>query len=465
MTINIKLVSNENNGILNFFKSGLVDSTNFDWASAYASDAAFSLVSNEFKDFLKKGGKSRAIFDLAQGLTDPKIIEELTTIPGDSECKVFVGDNTTSGIFHHKFYNLYNTKGSRLLMGSANFTKNALTVNSESALITTFDATEDLYQDAIDLFEQSIWQQSGAVSPFGNPKILGLYNQIYTTRQNFQSKLTNQLNSLKEAIQDHHTYLENYQNFNPFVAYLCGALCANAKYNTLDTINNNRTIYMHFQSQKNNRNTEDEGFLCTRIDGILLGGIRLEQIPTQVESMKRLTERLKYELSRDADGNQVIMENRSSLITNVRIVIKFSEESNVWNHISNCFNEFIVSQDSSLIPTIPTQVLKSDDREIMRKFIEGYFDFRALPSRGHMLPDGRMRIGVQIDTKAFDFAESLRSLLFNLNVTETQISDGTARGRDNILRIMPDNYTDKLFQKGWKRLMAQSYTEYNENFG
>ena len=101
----------------------------------------------------------------------------------------------------------------------------------------------------------------------------------------------------------------------------------------------------------------------------------------------------------------------------------------------------------------------------MRNFVDGYFDFRAQPTRGHMLPDGRMRIGVQIDTNAMSFATSLKLLLSNMDVTETHINDGSSRGRDNILRIMPNKHTNLLFQKGWKRLMAHSYTEYNQSFG
>ena len=71
--LNVKLVSNTEKNILNVFLAGLASHTHFDWASAYASHAAYDLISNEFRNFLKQGGKSRAVFDLAQGLTDPGV--------------------------------------------------------------------------------------------------------------------------------------------------------------------------------------------------------------------------------------------------------------------------------------------------------------------------------------------------------------------------------------------------------
>ena len=153
----LKLLSNKDNKILDFIKVGLRNASNFDWASAYATKGAFDLVSDDFNDFLRRGGRSRAIFDLAQGLTDPEFIEELSTIPGDSECKVFVGLNTTSGIFHHKFYNFYNPESSWMMLGSANFTKAGLTTNMESSISVSSDVDEGIYSEATTFFDQSIW--------------------------------------------------------------------------------------------------------------------------------------------------------------------------------------------------------------------------------------------------------------------------------------------------------------------
>tara|TARA_Y100001936_G_C16017487_1_gene637352 strand:- start:30 stop:1418 length:1389 start_codon:yes stop_codon:yes gene_type:complete len=461
--MNINVVSNDTGNILKFFEYGLNNSTNFDWASAYASKAGYNLISSKFETFLKKGGKSRAIFDLAQGLTDPQIIEELLTISGDSQCKVFVGDNTVSGIFHHKFYNLYDDDKSNLLMGSANFTKSGLTVNKESAIVVSSSVKENLYQESLNLFEDKIWNIPGAISLEGKCEILEMYKEIYNTRSEFQSNLNSKLPLLKKSIMDHYHYLENYQNFTPFVAYLCGILCANSQYNSKDA-RINRTVSLKFKSSKNNKNTEDEGYICTRDENnSLLGGIRLEQTFIEVKSMERLVKIIEDELSKDSDNNQIFLKNQSKINTNIDITIKFSEESNIWCHILNCLDEFSVSGKKTLIPTIPSQIQKSDDPEIIKNFIRGYFDFRAAVTKGHRAPGGPMRIGVMVDTQALEFAKDFKTILNKLKI-EHNFNDGTSRNRDHIIRIIPDRNTTLFFSSGWKQIMAQEYADYNESF-
>lgn len=464
--LNVKLVSNTEKNILNVFLAGLASHTHFDWASAYASHAAYDLISNEFRNFLKQGGKSRAVFDLAQGLTDPEIIEELMTVPGDSECKVFVGNSTTSGIFHHKFYNFYNTENACLLLGSANFTRSGLTDNNESALVVHYDADQDLYKDSIDFFQESIWDMPGAVSPLGNQEIIDLYKGVYSTRKSFQSNLSKQLKELKKEVDSHHSYLRNYKNFTPFIAYLCGVICANAKYNNtpLSYIKRQRTINLNFRGQPRNRGTEDEGYVCTRVDDKLLGGIRLAQIPTQVESMKRFREKLQTELLSDSNSNQILLEDHSQKQTNVKITLIFGHDSEIWNHVLACISEF-TDKSGSLVPSIPQQVWQSKDSEIIQSFIEGYFDFRARVSIGDRLPNGPMRIGVQIDTKASDFADRLKDLLDRLGVIRVDINDGTARDKDRILRITADQNSNRLFATGYNQVMARAYAEYNQDLG
>ena len=461
--LTVELISNTDNGIREFLTEGLQSSTHFDWASAYATRSAFSLVSDEFNDFLQRGGRSRAIFDLAQGLTDPEIIEELSTIPGDSECKVYVGEDTTTGIFHHKFYNFYNAENSRMMLGSANFTKAGLTANMESSLAVKYDVDEDLYSSAITFFEESIWSTVGAVSPIGNPQILELYKEIYSKRQKFQSDLNASLELLRRKVTEHYRYTNDFEIFNPFVAYICGIVCANSNYISRDSIDKNRTIRLNFRSQLNNRNLRDEGYICTRINGELLGGIRLEQIPTQIDSMKRLKQRLDVGLSADSENNQITFDDQSSLIsTNVKMDLSFGENSQIWNHVRECINQFDTDPNGFFIPSVPEKVLLSDDLELQRRFIAGYFDFRVSPSRGHRLPNGPMRIGLAINTQALSFAEDIMVLLNTLGVT-TNFNSGVARGRDHIIRIMPDSESNRLFEKGWKRLLADSYAQFNKS--
>jgi len=458
----IDLISNDQGRILDFIRHGLRSSTNFDWASAYATKSAYRLIEDEFRDFLKRGGRSRVVFDLAQGLTDPEVIEEMSTIPGDSVCKVFAGHNTTNGIFHHKFYNFYSEESAWLMVGSANFTESGLTQNMESSLAITYDIDDELYSNASSFFEDSIWLRPGTVSPLGYPDLLDAYREYYDLRQRFQSDLDKPFSSLSKKIFEHYQYTSDFSLFNPFIGYLCGIICANSKYNSLESVYKERTINLRFRSALHNRDSKDEGYICTRMNGELLGDIRLEQIPIQVKSMRDLAHDLETQMKFDSPDNRVNVEDRSNKDTNVYLNLTLAEDSQIWRHVIDCLNQFGVGSNNQLIPSIPRQVLESKDPEIWRGFIKGYFDFRVSPTKGHALPNGILRIGVDIDTLALTFAQDLRILLDKLAVT-TDFNSGFNRNRNHIIRIHTNSNSNTLFDRGWKRLMAEEYDQFNRN--
>jgi len=89
-------VSSKDNEIEKCLATLLAKSSKFDWAVAFGSHSAFKLLESDFLSFFRNGGRSRAVFDLSAGFTDPQLIEELLTIPGDSFCKVFTGASEES---------------------------------------------------------------------------------------------------------------------------------------------------------------------------------------------------------------------------------------------------------------------------------------------------------------------------------------------------------------------------------
>ena len=122
------LISNNDN-FFDIFADLIENSVTFDWAVAFANHKAFEKLQSSFDLFFKKGGYSRAVFDITACLTEPEIIEEFLTIPGESFCRIWAGDNKKT-LFHHKFY-LFEKRDlshESLIIGSPNFTYNGLSI-------------------------------------------------------------------------------------------------------------------------------------------------------------------------------------------------------------------------------------------------------------------------------------------------------------------------------------------------
>lgn len=98
------------------------------------SFSAFESLRDDFQTFLRNNGKLRALFDIEEFVTEKRVIEELATIPGDSECKVFITtkhNGASQGHYHPKFYLFHNQERYRVIIGSSNFTLGGIKYNIE----------------------------------------------------------------------------------------------------------------------------------------------------------------------------------------------------------------------------------------------------------------------------------------------------------------------------------------------
>ena len=74
------------------FKSHLIscfeDCEELFFSVAFASRQGLAQIKNEFEELMKSGGAARFCFDVTQGMTDPDVIEELATYPGESSVRM-----------------------------------------------------------------------------------------------------------------------------------------------------------------------------------------------------------------------------------------------------------------------------------------------------------------------------------------------------------------------------------------
>ena len=239
-------------------------------------------------------------------------------------------------------------------------------------------------------------------------------------------------------------------------------MCASANNLKRNDINK-RLLKLTFRGQTLNKGTEHEGYVCTSIDNILLGGIKLPQRKTQVDTVKRLSSEINDFLKLDDAKISVNFQDNSKKMTICEINISFTKESKVWKVMKACVNEFILDGEH-FIPVVPSKILNATNITLKRDFLRGYFGFRSRISKSDRYPNGKLRLALQIDTGAQKFADQIKEILTKDFKIQAQLNDGSARDRDNMIRMIPTQSASNLYSKGWMRLLISEFIKFNQQF-
>ena len=109
------------NQFIELLQENIDKAKTIEWAVAFGQYSVFPHLEPQFSNFFNRGGVARFVFDLYAGMTDPLLIEELLTYPGESFCRVYYPvENSSLGIFHHKIYNFLSDDSSTSFVGSLN---------------------------------------------------------------------------------------------------------------------------------------------------------------------------------------------------------------------------------------------------------------------------------------------------------------------------------------------------------
>ena len=445
------------------FESSLNEADSVDWAVAFASYAAYKKLEKSFREFFKNGHRSRVVFDITQGLTDPNIIEEFLTMPGNSQCRVFFHKNSKQGFMHHKFYYFKNKKTNtkKFIIGSNNFTERSFSANEESSILLDESAGTDFYS-SVDNLWSNLWEDDNVISPIDSPEII----EAYTAFHQFSKKVDFTHSIDKQKSQEEFLKIfENFKNANKSieakVSYLTGLLIASTRSLTNEDINQG-IVTISIKHQTMNVNSEDEGFIATRIDGELLGNVRINQKDAIDNQVQEIYDNLKIFLHKESTYNKISILNSSKKNIIFEIKIIFYKKSEIFNFLKiNLFNNLDLNNRSKL--EIPTFILNSKNRIARREFIRGYFDVRGRISKSDRFGNtGALRVALQVSTYADHFGSQIEQFLnneFNLN---SKFASGAKRNKDSLVRFIPNSESLHLADTGWKKILLNEFIQYNK---
>ncbi len=454
MESSIKLIKTDNDEFLKEIKECLAWAKTVNISVAYASYEAFKLYEEDIKNFLRKNGKIRVIFDIEKILTDKEVIEEFATMPGDSECKVFLKtDQGKEGNFHPKFYLFYDNEKYSVFVGSSNFTLGGLKKNIECNLLVQGELKDNLFNQLREYF-LFLWNHKFSLNVSNYNDLIEEYYQTFKKYQEaekatFEPLLKN-LESKKDSIIKAKNEIIN-ENF----AYLLGLASANSEFDI-----KNRILKIKLHRGIANKDKEYEGFYYNPE----ISDYKISQYEAHKIDCERIEEKLK-ELIITMDSKDEVGFKYTGTQYHFDIEIKFSENSPIFNKLKE-----IVPDDGNIKPFVPKEVINSMDRKIIISFLKGYLDLksRISVSDGIYTTDAggkriftSLRMGISISHNHPEMLEKIKNLFEKIDIKEgITFSDPSKRDREYLIRINVENIPDELIGTHWRRIFLSDFKDY-----
>lgn len=425
---------------------------------SYATRHAFSLLYDEFEIFLRNGGRLRAIFDIERMVTDSTIIEEIATIPGDAQCKVFFREKgnkadpgSLQGIFHPKLYVFKKGNDIKVILGSSNFTSAGLTKNIEANILIEGNVKDELCSELLHYF-QNLWDSPDVIIP--TESLLQDYSRAVsksrTQREKFEGMLDDARKEVEQAAEEAH--IEMKSPLNTETAYLLGLLCGSGRMPDFQK----RTVTIRYHKGAFNAGTKNEGIIMATD----ISKLRLSQTAELKRDVEGIKEKLESLFSKREPENEVKITKKSDY--DYHITISFSEKSSYWLYI----HEFLKSckiKRNRFIPVIPSEILTTNKKHIPLSFLRGYVDIRSRISVADREgPAGPLRIAISVSLGATKFGKQIEKILRkHLGVKRVSILSGKQRGRETMLRCDPTDLPKDFFLSPWQRLLLNDFSQYN----
>ena len=460
----LNILDNKKNKLISKLTQELENAYHFDAGIAFATYSGFLELESSLKRFFKRGGSARLSFDISQGITDPELIEELITYPGDCSVRLSL-INEKRGFNHVKLYIIKQEKYCSAIVGSHNFTQRAFRSNVELSVYLQGEHGDSAILKIEDFFEREIWSFKNSFNPRDFPEIFFAYQKSFKKHWKKQKNGEIQLDITDIILKDLEPIYNNsiigkdfLNNQNDFY-YLSGLIVASAHLLKKEDVLRG-VIKLGYKSQVRG-NDDTRGYLAAKIDGIWLANIKLPQQETQVEHFKRVALDLKNFLKLSDSQNDVKFDNRSDVMTNVLIEILLVKNSTIYQEIKKLIDNFSHDDSGHYIPNLPDFIFNSS-KENRISFLQGYAELRGRVSEGDRTgTHGKLRCALQISTQAKEFSNQLKKMLSDTINQDSVLADGTERERDHILRFYPNEYAFQIFRLGANRALASAFHDYN----
>ncbi len=455
----IRILQNTDQSFYDTLKDSLKWAENACLAVAYGSYGAFDSLKLHFQSFLRNNGKLRALFDIEEFITDRKLIEEFATIPGDSDCRIFIKKGNiagSTGSFHPKYYLFYNTINYRIIIGSSNFTLGGIKRNIECNL-AIHGAKDELFNEFLDFFN-SLWLSDEALNVLSNSELLEMYQTAFLKSRQLEKTKAYKLRQLREKIEvEVKQIIESKRNLiNEEFAYLLGLMIANGK---LDDRRRKLSIELHRGLA--NKGKSYEGYYYNPD----ISDYKISQYDAHRKDVDRIIENLNLLIRNLEAEDEVRMEHVGGY--RFRINIFFGEESTLFRGIKDMN---LLSDKGKFSPLVPQAIQKSKSSDVKLAFVRGYSDLKSRISVSDGIYDtkkknyGLLRMGISFPHGASKFMNQFLRLLKSIGIEKgVNATDPTRRSRENLVRIDVRNVPYNLVGTHWRRIFLKDFVSYMQS--
>ena len=460
--MNVTLLKNSDESFSKAIQASLKWSSTLYIGAAYGSYAAFKQFIQPLQSFLRNNGKIRALFDIERFITEKRLIEELATIPGDSECKIYIRPDDVvdapNGHYHPKFYLFYDQQRYCAIVGSANFTLGGIRNNIECNLCASGEMDE-LFQELTRFFDE-IWHTDYAINVLNHQQLLDAYQEAFpreSRERNIRDKWLAKLR--KNLTPKAATIFETRKGvFNSEFAYLLGLINANGHIDT-----QNRVLTIDLKRGIANRGTSYEGYYYNPD----ISEYRISQYDAHKRDVEKITENLNFLSRYLGAGGQI--QSRHVKNYHFQIILECGKDSVLFQEIER---QKIQISETKVIPSVPGWIKESEDREIVMPFIKGYCDLKGRMSDSdgiyrthdsHKIYSA-LRMGISIPHGAVAYLNDFVFLLEKIGIHEgVSKTDPQTRSRENLIRINVRNVPYELVGTHWRRIFLRDFVSYIES--
>ncbi len=455
----ITILQNSDESFYKTIKEGLQWADSLYIGVAYASYGAFKSLRGDLQAFLRNNGRLRALFDIEKFITEKKLIEELATIPGDSECKVFINVDQSIdfiGHYHPKFYLFHNKDLYRVIIGSSNFTLGGIKHNIECNL-TIYGKQDELFSNLVNYFNE-LWTAEYSINVLGHGELLDVYQQAFQKNARADATKARKLQILRTKVHSTAGQIVQLKKviLNEEFAYLLGLLSANSKINS-----RKRELTIDLHRGIANRRKPYEGYYYNPD----ISDYKISQYDAHKKDVDRISENInlltKHLRTKDRFSTQHVGGYR------FQIKIKFEKNSVIYDEIKNL--NLKVSK-GKVVPFIPESILDSKDMKIITSFLRGYCDLKSRMSVSDGIYDTKkqiyslLRMGISLPHNATQLIKQFLMLLEKIGVKKgVSATDPSQRSRENLIRIDVRSVPYDLVGTHWRRIFLKDFASYMQS--
>jgi HKD family nuclease len=452
----ITILQNSDESFYKAIEEGLKWADSLYIGVAYASYSAFQSLRKHFQLFLRNNGKLRALFDIEEFITEKKLIEEIATIPGDSECKVFIDpqqNNDFLGRYHPKFYLFHDKDEYRVIIGSSNFTLGGIKHNIECNL-SIYGKQDDLFFEFLNFFND-LWTAEHSINVLNHSDLLDVYQQAFQRNTKADETKAKKLQRLRSKIQNRAGKIIQSKKLilNEEFAYLLGLLSANSKIDF-----RKRKVTIDLFRGVANRGKPYEGYYHNPD----ISNYKISQYDAHKKDVDRITENLSLLIKHLGTKDKLSKHHLDGY--HFQIQIKFDKDSVIFQEIKDLN---VTLYRGKVVPFVPESILESKDEKIIKSFLKGYCDLKSRISVSDGIYDTKkgiyslLRLGISLPHNAAQLLEHFLILLKIIGVEKgVSATDPSRRSRENLIRIDVRNVPYELVGTHWRRILLNDFVSY-----